>query len=348
MHKEFLLTALTLAITRKGFCSPNPAVGAVLVKNNHIIAEGFHWATGHPHAEREAIEKAGENAKGATLYVTLEPCCHWGKTPPCTDIIISQGIGEVYFSYTDPNPLVRGKTIAILREAGIPCHQLPLAEIQKFYQSYEYWFQTKKPRVTAKLALSLDGKIAQANGVPIKISGPELAQFTHQQRLQSDAILTTARTLNNDNPKLNVRLDDAVIAKSIYIWDRTLSLKDSLNIFNTASELTLFYNPTMADMQKLTLLKNKNIRCIAISDLLEAIKFIGEDGKHDLWVEAGGQFFNALWEQRLIQRALLYLSLKTLGSDAYPAFVQAHDFTQYAKMCHWQQMGNDAMAELEF
>lgn len=348
MHKKFLNEALTLAARRRGFCAPNPAVGAILVKNQVIIGQGHHWAAGHPHAELEAIAEAGEQAKGATLYVTLEPCCHWGKTPPCTDAIIAHGIKEVYFGYADPNPLVAGKTINLLANAGIPCQQIALAEIDTFYRSYAYWMNTKKPWVTAKLALSLDGKIAYANGHPAQITGPELQQMTHRYRLATDAILTTGRTLNCDDPQLNVRLNQEIIAKPVYVLDRTLSLKSSLQIFNTASALTLFYHPAMVDPTKLKFFQQQNIRCLPISDLADVFTLIGEDGKHDVWVEAGGVCFNALWQQRLLHRALFYISLKTLGHDGLAAFQQAHDFMQYAKMCRWHQIGNDVMAELEF
>lgn len=353
MHEYFLHQALAQAHLRRGFCTPNPAVGAVLVKDNEIIATGYHWAAGCPHAEREAITKAQMQAVGATLYVTLEPCCHWGRTPPCTDIIIAQGIREVYFSYIDPNPAVAGQAVALLRKAGIICEQINLPEIEQFYRSYAHWAKTKRPWITAKLALSLDGKIAGSQGEPLKISGSELQQVTHQYRLQADAILTTARTLKQDNPQLNVRINKEVFVKPIYVLDRCLTSPLSLTIFQTGALITLFHNAAVSAAQ-IAAFTDKGIRCVPIAeangelDLHEIIKFVGAEGVHDLWVEAGGRCFESLLHQQLLSSAKIYVAPKILGEKGYSAFKFPYDFMPQAKTCRWQQVGSDVMVEMDF
>ena len=144
--KQYLLKALELAESRRGYCWPNPAVGAVVVKDEQIIATGTHWAAGHPHAEVEALRRAGEEAKGATLYVTLEPCCHHGKTPPCTEAIIASKVKRVVFGFRDPNAVAsKGKEQLIA--AGIDCEWVALPEIDRFYRSYAYWIEKKRPWV---------------------------------------------------------------------------------------------------------------------------------------------------------------------------------------------------------
>src|SRR3989344_2995168 len=167
MYQDYLKRALKLAEKRRGFCSPNPAVGAVVVKDGKIIGEGWHEKAGAPHAEVMALASAGSSAAGGILYVTLEPCSHTGRTPPCTDLIIKTGIKAVYYGFKDSNLTVSGQGEFYLKSAGIACEQIELPEINAFYRSYAHWLKTKKPWVTAKIALSLDEKIASVDGKPL-------------------------------------------------------------------------------------------------------------------------------------------------------------------------------------
>ena len=138
----FLINALRLAETRRGFCSPNPSVGAVVVKDGRIIGQGCHFASGSPHAEVEALSACSEDPAGSTIYVTLEPCCHWGKTPPCTSLLIEKKVGKVVYGFPDPNPVVEGKGAEALQHAGIPCERENNPEVNRFYESYAYWTTT--------------------------------------------------------------------------------------------------------------------------------------------------------------------------------------------------------------
>jgi len=346
MDNAYLQQALMLAQQRRGFCAPNPSVGALIVKENRIITSGNHAQAGAAHAEVAALEQAQELVTGATLYITLEPCCHWGRTPPCVEAIIENKLGRVVYAYKDPNPLVAGMGAKALEEAGIRCEHVSLTQIDDFYASYAHWQKTQTPFVTAKLALSLDGKIAGPQGEAVSITGEKAQQFTHQQRLISDAILTTAKTVNNDDPQFNVRLDGEVLKKPVYILDRNLILKSDLKIWETAISVTVFY-----DAQKQAP-ESDSVRYIPIEtragllNLDSVIKKIGEDGVHDLWVEAGGQCFQQLVENNLVHQAYVYVAAKVLGTDALPAFTGNTKLFETAKEITWQACNNDAICHI--
>ena len=345
----YLIQALELAKLRRGFCAPNPAVGAIIILDNQILATGYHFAAGSPHAELDALQKLNQKALGATIYSTLEPCCHWGRTPPCTEALIQAGIKRVVYAYRDPNPIVNGKSTALLHEKGILCQYITVPEIDEFYESYSYWHRYKKPFVTAKIALSLDGKIAGPSGEPIAITGHELQRLTHSFRKKADAILTTVKTIHCDNPQLNIReANQPVIAKPIYILDSQLQLSPTMNIFKTAKSLTVFYEEdSQKQLQKLI---DLNVRCIKIKtgrNLKEVIELIGQDGIHDLWVEAGGKCFSALITQKLIQRALIYMAPCWIG-DGQSAFDSTFSFDLADCKIHWQPVGKDALCDIRW
>lgn len=354
MHSPnfYLQQALELAKSRRGFCAPNPAVGAVIVKEGQIIAQGVHVRAGCAHAEVDALNQLGGRADGASLFVTLEPCCHFGKTPPCTQQIIHAGIKEVFFGFSDPHEHVAGSGQRELEAAGVACHLIEIPEITKFYESYSHWIRTKLPFVTAKIAISFDGKIAAKDGLPISITGTELQQFTHRCRKESDAILTTVKTVINDDPSLNAREEDQITAKPLYVVDRQLRLPQDANIFRTSHSITLFY-AEKSDSQKVYQLQQRGIRCVPIPErenkliLTEILKIIGEDGIHDLWIEAGGEFFSHLLVNGVMQRSLIYIAPKILGSDALSAFgVDSFNCAHAAKNIQWVNVGNDVVCEI--
>lgn len=340
-HKTFLLQTLRLAENRLGFCAPNPSVGAVVVKNNEIISTGFHIGAGHPHAEVVALDKIGDRAKDAVLYVSLEPCCHYGKTPPCIDRIKQAGISAVYFGCLDPNPLVSGKGAAFLNHAGIPCEPIALPEIDLFYMPYIYWTKNKKPFVTAKLALSQDYKIADEH-----ITGKECDLLTHHHRKQSDALLTTINTILQDNPNMNARLDNKIISKPIYILDSRARLPLHATIWRTAKSITIFHAENAAP-SAITQLTKQGARCIAVShhqdglDLNMILNHIGQDGFHTVWIEAGAQCFYAFLKQNLLHRVFIYVSPTLLGEKTHSTKVDLALLNKQAKQCEKNQCGRD-------
>lgn len=358
MHINFLKQALDLAKIRKGYCAPNPAVGAVIVQNNQVLATGYHWGVGYPHAEVEALKKLprsneGGVTDGVDFYITLEPCCHQGKTPPCTTAIIQNKISRVFYGLKDPDKRVSGQGAATLESAGIPCIHLPLPEIDHFYQEYCYWQKHRRPYVTAKLALSIDGKIAGPNGAPVKISGPLADQFTQEQRKLADALFTTARTVCQDNPRLNVRLAEETIKKPVYILDRTLSIPHSSQIFETAQRVILFHGSQVRE-EKILGYQKKGAICIKMVDDQEQdrvpwdfiLEAIGNAGVQSLWVEAGGRCFESLVKGNYLQQAYLYYSTNYVGSEGLAAFADQENLFKQVKKIAWQILGEDAVCQL--
>jgi diaminohydroxyphosphoribosylaminopyrimidine deaminase / 5-amino-6-(5-phosphoribosylamino)uracil reductase len=349
-HQAYLRYTLQLAEDYLGYCAPNPSVGSVIVNNGKILARAAHRGAGTAHAERGAIDSCEQIPPGSTLYVSLEPCCHWGRTAPCTDAIIEAGISEVYFAYLDPNPKVCGQGMTTLLNAGITCQQIVVPEINDFYQHYAHWVMSGLPWVRAKLALSLDGKIAGKGGAPLKLTDVTVDQFTHEKRYYSDAILTSVQTLLADNPRLDARLYGKAFAKPIYIIDTKCRLSRELQIFSTSKRLVLFHADTVAK-EKVENLQALGVECRGLvlqGDVLpmrSVIKSIGSDGCHTVWVEAGGKCFQSLLSQHLVNTAFLYYSPKIIGTESLPAFTQAFTIPTRPR---WQQMGVDSVCEINF
>lgn len=348
MHKQFLLEALDQAWLGRGRCAPNPSVGAVAVRDNSIIARAYHQGAGTPHAEQLLIQSCDQDLAGTTLYVTLEPCNHWGKTPPCVDAIVEAGFAQVVYAYSDPNPLIKqNDTPALLREYGIDVVHFPLAEIDAFYQSYRHWLLTEKPWVTVKMAQSLDGKIAGRGGEPVLLSNETCSQFTHQQRVHSDVLLTSVNTIINDDPRFDARLEGIITKKDLAIIDSSLRLPLNAKIFSTAAHIHVYhdagysskslrpcqYHPTAAHQQGL--------------DLAAIIAHLGQLGYHDVWVEVGAKLFAALHQASLVNRSFIYLVPKVLGENA----LSGYDGQQIFKRRHqatWQSQEDNSILCLDW
>ncbi|MDF3055518.1 MAG: ribD [Gammaproteobacteria bacterium] len=352
-HEYFLKEALVLAEERKGFCSPNPSVGAILLREDGSTIKGMHWQAGDPHAEVMVLSQLSpEETAGAVLYVTLEPCAHTGKTPPCTDLLIKHKLSAVYYGLKDPNPLVCGKGQAKLREAGMICEHIPCAQIDAFYQSYIWWTKHRRPWITAKLALSLDGKIAGANGVPQQITGEALNIYTHQARMKSDAILTTAKTIIRDDPQLNARLGNQIYAKPLYVIDPRLDIQISAKIFKTGAQCCIFHLKSASSDKKDAFIA-QGVHCVAVPEkddrlsLQYIVDYLGKEaGVHELWVEAGGACFQGLLLEQLVQRILIYIAPKTLGFQALSAFSVTDNLFKNISIITWQQFGQDVLCEM--
>lgn len=352
-HYPYLLQALALAAAERGHCAPNPAVGAVVVVNEEVISTGAHKGPGLPHAEVNALEGVNDELlQQATLYITLEPCCHHGRTPPCTDLIKAKKIKKVIYAFADPNPQVAGKGQAQLQAAGIDCQQVAHPDIDAFYQSYAYWTQHKRPRVTVKLAMSLNAKIADKNGVPTQLTGSEFQTWVHQQRLQHDGILTTVNTVNHDNPQLNVRLEKQTIAKPVAVLDTQLTLNQDIQLLQTARELHLLH-AINADKVKQQFWQEQEIQCHAVASTSQGLNLnavldvLGELGWHDVWVEAGGTLFSALIQQQLAHRVYLAIAPRTLGAEALDAFpgLEQDWLADFGEPV-WHEFGDDVLLEM--
>lgn len=349
MHKYFMLAALEQAWLGRGNCAPNPSVGAVAVHQGEIIARAWHQGAGTAHAEKLALGQIPTGLQDVILYVTLEPCNHWGRTPPCVAAIIEYGISQVIYGFRDPNPVVAANnTTEILQGKGIKTLHYPMEEIDAFYQSYHYWTLTDKPWVTAKLAQSLDGKIAGGKGQRCYLSNTECAEFTHHNRLHTDVILTTEKTITLDDPLLNVRLKNSEQAKVVAIIDSRLSLKKEAKIFNTAKHCLIYHDERHAVDNPLP---NCSYYAVpAKEDLLDLTTIIGHLGSlgfHDVWVEAGGLLFSALHRENLVQRTYLYIVPTLLGAEAASAFVGENIFNKKPTLT-WQIKTDNVIACLDW
>jgi diaminohydroxyphosphoribosylaminopyrimidine deaminase/5-amino-6-(5-phosphoribosylamino)uracil reductase len=349
MHEQFLLAALTQAWLGRGSCAPNPAVGAVAVHNNTIIAQAFHAGVGLAHAEQALLNMLPENVADVTVYVTLEPCNHWGKTPPCVDALIARGIRHVVYGYRDPNPVVASNnTPARLAAHNVTVLHYPIPAIDAFYQSYTHWVRTGMPWVTVKMAQTLDGKIAGVNGERVLLSNQACFEFTHRNRLHSDVLLTTSATVLHDHPQLNVRQSDCVVAKPIAILDRTLKLSTNESIFHAAKHCHVYH-----DMKKPHHVSNEKCTFHPVRgyeqqlNLHDVLQDLGRLGCHDVWVEAGGTLFNALHRAHLVQRTYLYCVPRVLGTNATSLYDDNNVFQQ-ARNIQWHMMDDNVMAIVDW
>ncbi len=349
MHKKFLLAALDQACLGRGLCAPNPSVGAVAVQYGKIIARSWHRGAGTPHAEVLLLEQLPTDCSNVTIYVTLEPCNHWGRTPPCVDAIIKKGIKQVVYGYSDPNPVVSANnTPVLLSQQGISVLHHPLPEIEQFYQSYRYWTVTKKPWVTVKIAHTFDGRIAGPKGQRVSLSNALCYEFTHQNRLHSDIILTTAKTINQDEPLLTVRLPAIKQMKPLAIIDSQLKLNPNATILTQGGTRHIYHivsNSTYSDNSTCSyhLMPSSSEQV----DLNAVIDDLGQLGYHDVWVEAGQGLFNALHHASLVNRTYIYLVPRVLGGASMMAY-QDEDIFNKPHTLKWYAMEDNMIAQFDW
>ncbi|MEW6109352.1 MAG: bifunctional diaminohydroxyphosphoribosylaminopyrimidine deaminase/5-amino-6-(5-phosphoribosylamino)uracil reductase RibD [Nitrospirota bacterium] len=322
MNDEFLIRrALTLASRAKGRTSPNPMVGALVVKKGKIIAEGYHKKAGTPHAEVIAIDNAGPGAKGGALYVSLEPCCHKDKrTPPCTEKIISSGIRKVVIAMKDPNPKVSGKGIAELRNAGIEVISGFLEErARKLNEAYIKYITTGIPFVILKVAMTLDGKIATPEGQSKWITGEKARRFVHGLRSSVDAVMTAIGTVKADNPRLTARIKRGKNPIRIII-DPELEIPLNSNVLKVPPPTIIV---TKANNMKADILLKSGINLIFFKEKLEfnwLMKKLGEIGITSVMTEGGSSLNAHVIEEGIADKAMFFISPKIIGGkESFPA-----------------------------
>lgn len=311
--------ALRLARRGVGRTSPNPAVGAVLVRGGKVVGSGYHRAPGLPHAEVEAIRDAGSGASGADLYVTLEPCCHVGRTGPCTEAILSAGIRRVAAAMKDPNPLVSGRGISILRKAGLTVAAgFFEEEARRLNRPYCRWMEAGKPFVTLKLAMSLDGQIAASDGTSRWISGEESRRMVHRMRAESDAVLVGGRTFRKDDPLLSSRIPGGRDPRRIILTSR-LSGLSGRRLFSRAPGGILFICPRGVPdsaVKRVVALGARVLRLPARDGRISAgvfLRALGKEGVTSLLVEGGGQTAGWLVSAGAVDRFVFFLAPLLLG-----------------------------------
>lgn len=339
MDKElFMRRAIELAKKGLGFTNPNPLVGAVIVKNGKIIAEGYHHKFGDLHAERDAIKNAldsGVDIKDSTLFVTLEPCCHTGHQPPCTQAIIDSGIKEVIYGSRDPNPLVNGKGKTILEKAGIKVtSDFFKKECDSINPIFFHYIKTKMPYVIVKYAMTADGQTATSKAESRWITGHNARQNVHRTRASVMAVLTGIGTAKKDNPMLNVRLDDNKIYRQPVrvVLDSHLKINMESVLVKSADSIPVIIfckdNLTHTELIKKKELESRGIKILSAhsdnnhSILYNQLKMLGELGIDSILVESGGTLNSSFFfdEKDLVQEVHVYIAPKIFGNDGKSIF----------------------------
>lgn len=325
--KHMMHTALALAEQGRFSTSPNPRVGCVVARGTQIVGQGFHVRAGEPHAEVHALRQAGEMARGATAYVTLEPCSHHGRTPPCAEALIRAGVSRVVAAMSDPNPQVAGKGLAILREAGmqVECGLLE-AEARALNRGFLSRIERGRPFVRLKCAAGLDGKTALSDGRSQWITGPEARADVQILRAESCAVITGVGTVLADNPQLNVRAFPTLRQPARVILDSRLQTPPSSRVVQDGGSPTLIatLNNCPQTLQKYTnhrhlqiLRPSENNRRINLHSLLA---LLAEKGCGEVMVEAGAVLAGAFIEADLVDEIVLYQAPKILGGNGKGLF----------------------------
>jgi diaminohydroxyphosphoribosylaminopyrimidine deaminase/5-amino-6-(5-phosphoribosylamino)uracil reductase len=319
---RFMQLALALGHRGLGRTWPNPAVGAVVVKDGVILGRGWTQPGGRPHAETEALKRAGKEAKGATLYVTLEPCSHQGKTPPCTDAIVRAGIARVVAALEDPNPEVAGKGYAKLRERGIAVDTgLGAKEAERQHAGHIRRMREGRPQVLLKLAASADGKAGLAGRKPVAITGEAARTRVHQMRAEFDAILVGIGTVLSDDPHLTCRLPGMLAwSPARVILDAKLRMPLATSLVGTARETPtwVFTSPSASPVAE-DILKAKGVEVFRVDgkdgrlDLIAVLKALGTRGITRLMVEGGPTVAAAFVRADVLDEAALFRSPNALG-----------------------------------
>jgi diaminohydroxyphosphoribosylaminopyrimidine deaminase/5-amino-6-(5-phosphoribosylamino)uracil reductase len=296
---------------------PNPPVGCVIAKDNVIVGKGWHQRAGGPHAEVEALRAAGEAAAGATVYVTLEPCNHHGRTPPCVDALIQARVARVVFAVADPNPRVPGGGARRLESAGIKVESgLLEAEATAVNEGFLKRMRTGRPFVRVKAAMSLDGRTALASGESQWITGEAARADVQNWRARSSAVLTGIGTILADDPRLNVRKPGATRQPMRVVLDRQLRTPPTARLFESDGDVIIFTQSS--DATRRAALEARGARLEEISSLDQVLQRLAALEVNDLWVEAGPTLTGAFASENLIDELIVYIAPMLLGPDARP------------------------------
>lgn len=362
MDEFHMNQALSLAEKGWGMTNPNPLVGAVIVRDGHVIGEGYHAKLGGAHAERDALNQARLNhqdVRGATIYVTLEPCTHHGRTPPCTDAIIESGIGEVVVAMQDPNPLVSGKGIQQLREAGIKVRTGVLEqEAKKLNEIFISYMTHKKPFVIMKVAMTLDGKIATATGDSRWISCAMSRQYVHHWRNRVASIMVGSQTIFHDDPLLTTRLSGTISQDPVRIVVDSVGRipLESRVINNTSNVGMILASTSRIPPERERQFTEKGV---------QVLKLDGFDGKVDLkalmnrlaqmeidsvLLEGGGNLNYAALRAGIVDKVLVFIAPKIIGGDAATTPVEGIGFARMEEAIKLNRMisttcGEDILIE---
>ncbi len=323
--EKWMRRALELAQKGTGKVHPNPMVGAVLVRGGRIVGQGFHKAWGMPHAEIEALRDAGAKSRGATLFINLEPCSHWGKTPPCVDGLIRAGVKKVVAAMRDPNPLVSGRGFSALRRNGIQVvRDLLGQEALELNRAFSMWVREGRPYITLKMASSLDGKVATADGESKWITGPEARALGHKWRGRVDAIAVGIETVRRDNPSLTSHGHGKNPIRLIF--DSHLRISHFAKVLDPRAK-TIVLASREKTRQRRTLEKQGVQTLVAGSDrehrvnLPNALKLLAQQGVAHLLVEGGPTLQGSFFDGGFVDEVLAFVSPTVIGGTKAKASV---------------------------
>jgi diaminohydroxyphosphoribosylaminopyrimidine deaminase/5-amino-6-(5-phosphoribosylamino)uracil reductase len=318
--REYMELALTIARSTRGRTWPNPMVGAVVVNDGNIVGMGAHLRAGTPHAEVHALEMAGEAARGGTLYVTLEPCSHYGRTPPCADRVIESGVKRVVIAMLDPNPRVSGRGVERLRNAGIEIEVgLCEEEARQMNEVFVHYITTRRPFVIMKTAMTLDGKIATASGDSRWVTGDLARLEVHRLRDRVDAILVGIGTVLADDPELTTRLPEGGKNPLRVIVDTSLRIPDEARVLDTKTARTVIACGEDADDSRERMLREKGVEIIRMPvvdgkvNLKALMEELGRREIASILVEGGAEINGSLLSAGLIDQVMTFIAPKLIG-----------------------------------
>lgn len=329
--ERYMRMALNLAKKATGWTSPNPLVGAVIVKDGRIVGKGYHRKAGGPHAEIHALNEAGHLAQGATLYVNLEPCCHHGRTPPCTERIIAAGISRVVAAVEDPNPLVAGKGVKALKEAGIRVDLNVLRdEAMALNGIFIKYITTGRPFVTLKAAMTMDGKIATWAGDSKWITGEAARAYVHRLRLRHDAVMVGIGTVLKDNPHLTCRLRNGKIKQPIRIVvDSKARTPPDANVIKGPTEpRTIVAVTRAAPPDRIDRLSRAGAQVLVLEDdrgrvdMVSLAEELGRQGITSVLLEGGGELNASAIAAGVVDKVMVFIAPKIAGGSMAPTYVE--------------------------
>lgn len=321
LNESFMKMAIELAKKGEGNVSPNPMVGAVIVKDGKVIGQGYHEKCGEGHAEVNAFKSLKEDPSEATMYVTLEPCSHYGKTPPCADLIIKNKISKVIIGMVDPNPLVAGKGIEKLKNAGIEVEIGVLeSECIKLNEVFIKYITAKRPFVVLKAAMSIDGKIATKTGESKWISCEDSRLQVHKLRNKLSGIMVGVNTVIKDNPELTCRLENGNSPIRIIV-DSTLRIPLNSKVLNNKDNKTIIATTNKVDMAKVEEISEMNAKVLIIDekdgrvDLNKLMAKLGELNIDSILLEGGAILNYSALEEKIVDKVMMYISPKIIGGE---------------------------------
>jgi diaminohydroxyphosphoribosylaminopyrimidine deaminase / 5-amino-6-(5-phosphoribosylamino)uracil reductase len=349
---QMMQRCLALARQANGQTAPNPLVGAVIVKAGQIVGEGFHPKAGQPHAEVFALQAAGEQARGGTIYVNLEPCSHYGRTPPCADALIQAGITRVVVGMVDPNPQVSGAGIERLRAAGIEVTVgIAEAACRRLNEGFIHRMRYQRPFGILKYAMTLDGKIAATTGHSAWITSPEARTWVHQLRSSCDAIIVGGNTVRRDNPQLTNHGQGTHNPLRV-VMSRSLNLPAQAQLWQTAAVPTLVLTTETADPSMRKMLEQQGVEVLIFPVLTpaQAMQVLYERGALSVLWECGGTLAAQAIADQAIQKVLAFIAPKIIGGASAPSPIGDLGLTQMSQALtlddiNWRSIGPDLLLE---